>query len=283
MMRRIKNDLLYHLARLALSLAGRTPEVLVPFIGRAVGVLASWAAVVERRLALRNLSNAGLLPRIMRDMFRHLGTGAVELGRIFYGRSQPEVAVPAGSLRALDEALLQGKGVIYVTGHIGNWELMARELARRGYPISTMARESYDPRFTRLIEEFRRSGGVDTIYRNRPGAAARIVRTLKKGRVLGFLIDQNTRVPSVDVPFFGRPAPTPSGPAVIALRTRTPVVVGTIRRLDRGSHEIEISRVPLDHQSDTVETVTARFSRMLEERIRQVPEQWVWLHHRWND
>ena len=88
----------------------------------------------------------------------------------------PAVHLPEPSRHALDQALAAGRGVMFATGHIGNWELMAIELARLGYPISTVAKESYDPRFTRLIERFRARFGVQAIYRGRPGASTAMLR-----------------------------------------------------------------------------------------------------------
>ena len=115
--------------------------------------------------------------------------------------------------QVLDEALEGGRGVIFVTGHVGNWELMAAALASLGYPIHTVAKRSYDPRFTEMIEQTRADFGVRAIYRGDAGAAAAMIRVLRKNGVLGFLIDQDTDVPSVYAPFFGRAAKTPSGPA----------------------------------------------------------------------
>jgi KDO2-lipid IV(A) lauroyltransferase len=168
--------------------------------------------------------------------------------------------------------------VVFATLHLGNWELMAVALARAGYPISTVAKESHDPRFTRLLARERARFGVECIYRGRPGAVAGILRALKRGRVLGLLIDQDTRVPGVFVPFFGREAFTPVAAAAIALRTGAPVVVGTIRRLRGGGHEVTIEPCPLPAgERDATALITRRF----EERVRRRPSQWVWFHERW--
>ncbi len=287
--RRVKNHVIYGLCRFALHLAGLTPSALVIPMGRLLGWVAFLVARTESRLARSNIEQARPpvpLPAsvLVREMFHHLAISAIELGRILRGRPRPRVLVDERSLADLDRALETGRGVVFVTGHIGNWELMASELAGRGYPIATVARESYDPRFTALMERFRRGQKVEPIYRGRPGATARILRALRQGVVLGFLIDQNTRVPSVEVPFFGRNAPTPVGPAEIATRTGASVVVGTIRRLSDGSHAITIRRVEAETGAKplTAAALTARLSQLLEERIREAPEQWVWLHRRWN-
>ncbi len=286
MMRRIKNTFIYYFARVAIALTGFVPaRFAVPF-GRVLGSLAHLVAGRERRQATDQLAAALELPSsgrrvrlLVRDVFRELGVSAIELCQLFRsGESSPQISVSADSRSALDAALAEGRGVVFVTGHIGNWELMALALARLGYPISTVAKESYDFRFTRLIESFRAREDVKAIYRGRPGSSAAMLRALKKNSVLGFLIDQDTTVPSAFVPFFGRPANTPIGAAVFALRSGAPVVVGTIHRTAEGKHIIDIARVQIP---DNIEAATALLTSHLEQRIRRHPTQWVWFHRRW--
>ncbi len=193
--------------------------------------------------------------------------------------SVPETKVSATARRTLDEALALGRGVIFVTAHLGSWELMAATLARLGYPIHTVAKRSYDDRFTKMIETARSRFGVRAVYRGDPGAAAAMLRVLRGNGILGFLIDQDTDVPSVFAPFFGKPAKTPSGPAVFALRTGAPIVVGTIsRKGGTPMHRIDI--VQAAQGSDVYDT-TAALNRLLEARIRRHPSEWVWFHRRW--
>jgi KDO2-lipid IV(A) lauroyltransferase len=192
---------------------------------------------------------------------------------------RPKVTISKKSKQALDDALACGRGAIFVTGHIGNWELMAATLAQWGYPIHTVAKPSYDSRFTVLISKARAAFGVRAILRGDKGSASAMLRALRKNAVLGFLIDQDTDVPSVFAPFFGRPAKTPSAPAELALRTGAELVTGTIyRSATRGSHRIEISRVDA---AATVEETTALFNQALEMRIRKHPLEWIWFHRRW--
>ncbi|MCP4674566.1 MAG: lysophospholipid acyltransferase family protein [Deltaproteobacteria bacterium] len=286
MRRWTKNTFIYYLTRVTINLFGLVPTRLVTHIGRWLGALAYSVARRERLLARQNLAAAlGIeidSPRahlLARGVFFELGVSAIELCRVHRSRNTvPQIVIPEASRQALDRALAEDKGVIFVTGHIGNWELMALTLAGLGYPISTVAKESYDSRFTRLIDRFRKRSGVEAIYRGQPGASAAMLRTLRKNRVLGFLIDQDTRVPGTFVPFFGRLAHTPVGPAVFALRSGAPVVVGSIRRTVNGCHIVEITRclIPED-----VDAATAELTRQLESRIRRHPSQWVWFHRRW--
>jgi KDO2-lipid IV(A) lauroyltransferase len=286
LLRGTKNAVVYFLSRVALAAIGLVPSRWIRGCGRLLGRIAHRVAGRERRCARRQLAESLSLaeesPRVRcltRGVFSHLGIGAVELARVMRsGSLAPRVDLPEPSRRALDLALAAGRGVVFATGHIGNWELMAVELARLGYPISTVAKESYDPRFTRLIERFRARFDVRAIYRGRPGAATAMLRALKQNRLLGLLIDQDTSVPSVFVPFFGRPAKTPVGAASLALRADAEVVVGSIRRRADGSHAIQIERCELPPDETAA---TARLTAALEARIRRRPSQWVWIHERW--
>jgi KDO2-lipid IV(A) lauroyltransferase len=217
--------------------------------------------------------------KIIRAVFNNLGISIVELCRILRDPlNTPDVVVSDESLACLNESLSLNRGVIFVTGHIGNWELMAIELARLGIAVSTVAKKSYDKRFTRLIKKKRAMLGVNAIYRNEPGATASMLRALKKGGLLGFLIDQDTNVSSVFVNFFNKPASTPSGPAAFAVKTGTPVVAGTIHRVAGGYHIVKIEKVALpDDETEATRLLTA----VLEQRIRRHPSQWVWFHNRW--
>jgi len=284
--RRIRHALIYLLARAVMAAMALFPERAGRRAGRALGAAAHWLARRERRQAREHLALAyGLDPAgrraalLARGVFIHLGVSLVEVGRVIAGaRRQPAVEIPAASRRALDEALARGQGVVFATGHLGNWELMAVALARAGYPISTVARESSNPRFSRLLERQRARFGVECVMRGRPGAVAGILRALRAGRVLGLLVDQDTAVPGVFVPFFGREAFTPVAAAAIARRTGAPVVVGSIRRRRDDVHEVTVapSDLPADPRAATA-LVTAR----LEERVRRRPSQWVWFHERW--
>jgi Kdo2-lipid IVA lauroyltransferase/acyltransferase len=285
-MRRSKNTVIYLVARAAVALAGLVPAGLVRPWGAALGSLALLLAPRERERARRQLAAAFSLPLhgrrvriLLRGVFSHLGGGAIELCRLLRRpASRPRVELPSSSRAALDRSLSRGRGAVFVTGHIGNWELMAIALASLGYPISTVAGESYDPRFTRLLDRGRSSFQVSSIFRGRPGTAARMLRALRANRILGFLIDQDTRVEGVFAPFFGREAHTPIGPVAIARRTGAPLLVGSIHRLRDGSHRISIEEPPLpDDDAGAARVLNAE----LERRVRLRPSQWVWLHDRW--
>ena len=186
---------------------------------------------------------------------------------------------PAEDRAVLDAALARGKGVVFVSGHVGSWELLARRVALAGYPCQTIAKETTDPRTTALIERFRSSSQLRSIWRGRAGAAKAMLRALKAGQILGLLIDQDTDVQSVWVPFFGHLAKTPRAAADLALRTGAAVVMGFCRREADGRYRLSMEALP-GEGLDALE-LTARMTARIEAAVRAAPEQWVWMHRRW--
>jgi KDO2-lipid IV(A) lauroyltransferase len=181
------------------------------------------------------------------------------------------------SRRVFRTALDEGRGVVFVTAHLGPWERMAALLAEEGFPVATVARESYDPRLTRLYERLRAPRGVRSVYRGHPGAARRILRELAQAGAVGFLIDLPARVPSLEVSLFNQPMAMPVGPAKIALARRCAVIVGT----PGAAAELVLSRVATDGlvaDRAGAEELTHRFAAELTRRISATPKAWLGLY-----
>jgi KDO2-lipid IV(A) lauroyltransferase len=198
------------------------------------------------------------------------------------------VTFAPGSEERLRAALAAGQGLILATGHVGHWELMGRRLVRGGVPCAFVARTGTSPIIHDFLHGFREGGGFDVLLRDDPRTARAIIRTLREGRLLGLLIDQDTAVQGVFVPFFGRPAFTPRAVGDLALRFQAPVAVIWSRR--RGpapgdGHELRVEIVPYDpaHADREAESVriTGACTAILEEAVRERPEEWVWMHERW--
>jgi KDO2-lipid IV(A) lauroyltransferase len=228
---------------------------------------------------------------IARASLSHLAALAAEVVTLPRWRDRLEdyVGLAPGVDELLHAAMARGRGLVYVTGHVGNWELMAQRVPRIGaWPFSTIAKATVDPGVNALMETARRAGGVETLWREDPSTARAMIRSFKRNGVLGILIDQDTNVQGVFVPFFGRPAFTPRAAADLALRFRAPVVVGTCRR--RGpnpgdGHLVEVVEVPYDPDAPDRESeavrLTAACTAVLEAAIRRNPVEWVWMHERW--
>jgi KDO2-lipid IV(A) lauroyltransferase len=178
-----------------------------------------------------------------------------------------------------------GKGILLITGHVGNWELMGAALSHRGYPIHAIATPLYNTRINDVIIDLRMRYGVKTISRGTPSSSRKIMEVLKKREMLALLIDQDTRVDGVFVPFFNKKAYTPSGAAQLSLRANAITVTAFITRLPDNCHKITIEK-PLEifrsgDRKDDIEKNTALFTSRIEQHIRAHPEQWVWMHERW--
>ncbi|HET9451454.1 MAG TPA: lysophospholipid acyltransferase family protein [Aggregicoccus sp.] len=297
--KRLKRLLRYGLVRALLAVVRRLPLGLARPLGLALGALAYALAPRERRKALASLQRAfPELPApereaLARASFGHLGRAMLEAACVDAVDRHLEALVAwAPEDRAvLEGALARGRGVVFVSGHVGNWELLARRVARAGYPSQSIAKETSDPRLTRLVEEFRARGGVRSIWRGHEGAVRQMLRALKAGEILGLLIDQDTRAQNLFVPFFGTPAATPRAAADLALRTGAAVVVGFCQREggeQPGGYRLRMEELPVPapgpdaaSREAAAYALTAALSARIEAAIRRAPEQWVWMHQRW--
>ena len=240
----------------------------------------------DRRRALDHLALAfpELDARRRRDIaratFDHLGTTLAECLHLADKESASVLRrVASTGWEAIDEAKRQGRPVLVVTGHCGNWELLAAWLGCRGLPLHVVARRLEDPYLDRLLLSLRARFGSTTIQRGEAGSARALLRAVRGSGGLGMLIAQDTRVDGDWVPFFGRPAFTPLGAADLALRFDAAVVTAFIERQDDGHHQVTIEPTgPLP--TDPV-VATAALTAAIERQVRRRPEQWVWFHRRW--
>lgn len=289
--KRLKRFVRFILLRALLLPLQLLPLRLAAALGAWLGAVAFFFARREVRKALASLAvafpekSAAEREALARACFRHLGGVAMELVRIsaFDARRTELVEWDAESRAVLKAALAREKGVVFVTGHVGNWELLARFVTQEGFPVSVVGKETSDPRTTKLVEDFRTSAGMHVIWRGHDGAAKALLRTLKSNAILGMLIDQDTKVQSVWVPFFGKPAKTPRAAADLVLRTGAAPILGFCTRLGPLKYRITLQELPRPAGRDeaAVTQLTAAFTRGIEAQIRAHPEQWVWMHERW--
>jgi KDO2-lipid IV(A) lauroyltransferase len=278
---RLKNDLLYALIRASLAAVTRLPRGAVVWLCRRLGTLA-WLILPRERALCRARLEAGTGAPVsgarVRGAFQELGaTLADTLALLDPGEEAGRTLGidPAGS-EAFREALAEGRGVVFVSAHLGPWERLAAALAAAGFPVATVARESYDPRLTSIYDRLRAPRGVRSIYRGRPGAATAIVRELRAGRAVGFLIDLPSRVPCATVRLFGAMADLPVGAARIALARRAAVLVGTAGR-DRTIRIRRVDTAGLAPGAEAERVLLERLAAELTERIAAGPEAWLGL------
>ena len=181
-------------------------------------------------------------------------------------------------------AVLERHGrALVLTAHLGNWELLTLAPALTGYPLTVVARALDSPALDAWADRLRRTAGVEVIDKRE--ALRPILHALRRGRLVGVLLDQNaSRREGVFVPFFGRAASTSRAVAVLALRTRTPVIPAFTRRLAPGRHQITIQPalpLPASAGNEAVVALTAQCTAAIEAAVRETPDQWLWSHDRW--
>jgi KDO2-lipid IV(A) lauroyltransferase len=223
--------------------------------------------------------------RVARAAYDHLGRTAVEAA-LLPRLSRADVLSlfdGEGDWPLLAAAHAAGRGVIVVTGHIGNWELAGAYIAARGVPVEGVARSMTNPLFDRYLTSTREAAGLSVI--RDADAVRRIPRALKAGHVVALVADQGTKgMASTYVPFFGRMAKTPRGPGVFGIRMGVPIFVGTVIRLPSGSYRPLVERVEVvetGNREHDVDAVVANYTNVLERWVRQYPEQYLWHHRRW--
>ncbi len=223
---------------------------------------------------------------VIHKMVRNLGWMAAEFARLpqLTKENIEQLVILDGHENFL-EGHRRGKGVLYLTGHIGAWELSSFAHALYGYPLRYMARPLDNKRLDGLVNEYRCASGNKPIFKNE--SARVMLKILKDSGTIGILADQNTMPEEgVFVDFFGKAACTTTGIARVALHTDAAVVPGyaywdeSLQKYRlRFEPPVELIRTG-DTERDVFEN-TRRFTKVIEEIIRKYPDQWVWIHQRW--
>lgn len=288
---RLRYRLEYALAWGLLKIVGALPRPLA----RAAGISIAWMIYALhrklRRVGMRNLELA--FPektrrerkRILHGVFTSLGRQVAEVC-LFpkYTRENVSKTVVYEGFENFERALARGKGVLFLTGHLGAWELSAFAHSLYGYPLNIVMRPLDNPYIDRIAREYRTMHGNKAVDKD---FARGLISALRKGETVGVLMDTNMIASQgVFVDFFGVPACTASGAARVALKTDAAVVPGfTIwdpvlqkYRL-RFDPAVELIRTG-NHESD-VAANTAKFTKVIEDYVRRYPDQWLWVHRRW--
>lgn len=241
--------------------------------------------LINLKFALGRVKNKKEIKKIALEVFENTGKNFADVAR--FTKLTPKVIdgiVQAQGIKHLDLACKKGNGVIGLTGHIGNFELLAGYLSLKGYKLSVIGREVYDPRLNRLLVRNRESVGLENISSS--DDMKEIINVLKSKRILGVLADQDSsRVKGTFVNFFGKPARTPVGPAVLHLKFKSPLVPMFILRNENEKYKIivksELKFQPCGDKNIDIIELTQKYTEVLEEIIRKYPSQWLWMHKRW--
>ncbi|MDD4118032.1 MAG: hypothetical protein EOM10_02765 [Opitutae bacterium] len=218
-------------------------------------------------------------------MCRHQALNLVEILRFAGGREEEiRARIEVSGEEVVKQALERGKGVLVLIAHFGNYDLMGLFASRLlGYPVTIITKTLKNQRLNELWWELRQKAGLKTLPSHNAYRAC--VRALRRNELVGFMLDQNR--PSgqgVFVDFFGKPASTTPGLAMMSAQTGAPVVPVFMRRRPDGRHVLEALPViepPPDRKEETLRACTAAYTKIIEDEIRRDPAQWMWLHKRW--
>lgn len=280
-MYRVLKILTWFLAVLPLSVARG--------VGRGLGTL---GYLLIRRHRVTNLAemarcfpdeSRATLKRRLRRVYQGMAVNYIEVFRWIGGADADlDAQVRPQGMEHLEEALAHGKGVLILTAHIGNWDMLGLWGARR-MKLTIISKDLRGAGVNRFWMEARARCGLQIVPAHNSYRAC--ISVLRKNEILGFILDQNmTRMEGIFVDFFGKPACTTAGLAFMAAHSQAPIVPAFMIREPDGSHRIEIHPAiepPPNRDAETLRAATQHYTSVIEGVIRQVPDQWIWMHRRW--
>jgi KDO2-lipid IV(A) lauroyltransferase len=285
----MKHKIIYLLTCLFIGFIRSLPMRVGGQIGNLLGMSYYWIDARHRRITLEHLhialgQDAQRLQKIAKNAYRNIGRSIVET---FYLPNLPldwvKQSIPVEGLDHFIEAKQRGKGIIILTAHLGNWEIIPKLFWAHQFRIHALVRPLDNPYLDRMVQGWRTQNGMGVL--NKRTDVGRILKLLREGEAVGFLLDQNAvEKDAVFVDFFGREAATPKGPAVLALRSDATVLpVFMIRQPD--GHRMVIQKpIPIMRTrsaSDDIVQLTTQFTQTIESVVARYPDQWLWLHRRW--
>jgi len=291
--KKIKHGLTVWLARVFFHIFNIVPRNMAVFMGASIGIVA-WGLLPRERyrinrhlqLAYNSKLNQRQRTEIGRKFFINSGKNIVEFIRFKkYFDSEIVPLVEVEGLHHFEKAKSERRGIIGISGHIGNFELMAVYLNHIGFEVGVIGRELYDRRLDALLVSNRESMGIKNFSTD--GSPREVLKWLKDGKTLGVLIDTDSmRVRSTFVPSFGRLSNTPIGQTLIGLRAKAAFLPCFCLRTTANQYKIILGPEIIIKESDDMEKmiyqVTADCTRSLERIINQNKDQWIWLHNRWH-
>lgn len=266
------------------------PRAVADHWGRTLGRIMYYLIGSKRRVARDALEKSypdwdnKQIKRVIKGVFRTQGLFVSEILRLM-GNAKPTpidiIDCGPGVLHEIDECKRLGKGLLVLTAHINNYELLLAWAAHR-YPLSVITKQIKQPELDNLLVKLRERNNIRMLPKR--GSFRDAVRELKSGRVLGFVLDQNMKKKhGIHVTFFDRPACTTPGLAMMSAHAGVPVLpVCIFREGDRYTvKSYPLIKPPADRKPETLQAATQEYSNVVESMIREQPEGWIWIHKRW--
>jgi KDO2-lipid IV(A) lauroyltransferase len=283
---------LYLLLRFGIGLVSLMPRAFALVLAKGLGWAAFYLVSRQRNKTLNNLRTAFGHEKSEKEIhtigirvFQNLAMTLVDWIHMkhFNSGNIEKIVNLNGVIERSQELLKEGKGLIFISGHLGNWELMGTIYGMFGFTGGVIGKRIYYEKYNEMIVGVRREKGVPTFYQDEN--PRELLRQLRKGGVIGIVADQNVeKLEGVTVDYFGKPSYTPVSPIRLAQVSQAPILVGALIRED-GRYKVVYDEEPLRVSREIgdveVTKLTEVWSKKLEKLVRQYPEQWVWMHDRW--
>jgi KDO2-lipid IV(A) lauroyltransferase len=281
----------YYAMRATIAALRALPWNIACKIGERLGELGYRPLGIRKRVVEKQVAaafpelNHDAVVDLARESYRHLGRAFIETALLeAVGRQGVlDLVELVQGWEIVEDVMAKGRGAVMVTGHIGNWELAGAYVAARGIPLDAIVRGMANPLFDTYVNKARDAVGMTVVHDQ--DAVRRTPRSLRAGRAVAFVADQGVLgLASTYVPFFGRPAKTPRGAAVFALRFEVPVIFVVALRQPNGRFRVVVERIEARRTGNMdrdVDAIVASFTQHLEKWVRAVPAQYFWQHRRW--
>lgn len=279
---------LYLTAKFFSAILSALPVGTALAVGRFFGRLAYFINYKRAKVAYSNMraafcgeKDASEMHRTVKQLYRNFGEVLVEILRIPpVDKAYIEKYVKVENIERIENSLAKGHGLIFLTGHFGNWELSSITSAFTGYPLLVLVREQKMKRLNEGLNSLRESKGCKVVKK---GMATReIYEHLGKNGIVGILSDQDAGKKGAFVNFFGRPTSTHRGAFTLARKTGA-IIIPTFMTRVKGAYHRLVLEPPIEVPADESNELEAmqKFASVMEKNIRRYPEQWLWLHKRW--
>ncbi len=257
-------------------------------LGRILGQVFFVIARKRRQIALQNMRFCGIgksdqeRMRIIRRMFHNFGMTAAEFSRIkVYTREDYSRKLEFVGFENAINAYRLNRGVIFLSGHFDNWEILIQAVAVKNLPASVVVRQQHNLKTDRFLKEIRSKNGLEVITAETQ--PLKIVRAFKKGRGVAVLLDVYGGREGIDIPLFGHEVSTLSGAVDLAVKNKIPIIISFIRRKSNGDHIIEVPEAIMAGEDDSFRdsrSILRHYHQIMEGMIRRYPHQWLWTHKR---
>ncbi len=287
-MKNLRHGIELFFLKLLFSLFSSLDDRAALSLGRMFGNISVLFLRSRNKIAHQNMELCGIgtdhneRDKILRQMYRNFGMTIAEFARLKkYSADDLAYKVELRDTYYFEEAFAYGRGVIFLSGHYDNWELLVQAIAARGYKTDIVVRQQHNLKADDLINSIRQSENIRVIIAETQ--PRNIIRALKQGRAVAVLHDVWGGRDGHMVTLFGHPVSTLAGVIEIAVRLKTPVMIGFVRREADGKHAARVSKPLIAGESEafvTVDSILKYYHEKLEEAVRDRPSLWLWTHKR---